>query len=152
MRKTVITWQQKITYRGSAWVPEPDCVDYSHAGYDGCAVGHHGDWAFHYGTRLGSISTVTLWNGFQMLTDETPWCTTPSEFRAIKSGMTQRRVKRIFWGNLPIRVESFNGHKRIVRQYDACHDDPDYTDFYVAYIWNDGAYRVWSKWARYKVG
>ena len=147
--KTVIRWQQQIFYKEQVWKPGPDC---SSSGVDGCAEGHDGAWINVSKSRPGKISTVTRWNSFRVLTDDTPWCATHDEFAKVGVGMTQAQVQHIFYGDLAHRGENLGRYNRIIRNYNACATDSDYTDFDVAYMWKNGAFRVTSKVAYYQYG
>jgi len=149
--RTAIKYQIKTTDSVEVWVPDEDCADYSHEGYDengdgdyddeneyppydACAEGEYGQYETRRVISYGSVQKVVRENRVRVQSDESPGCATFSEYRAVRNGMTQERVKKIVGaeGRITYRFLTPN-YSHIIREFKVCdgdsHDSMD-VDFY----------------------
>jgi hypothetical protein len=158
--KTVVRYQQRVSWENEVWQPWSDCADYSEAanpgyddngdgdyddwwdeeptdGFDACAEGQYGDYDYNYGTSLGGTRTLTRWTNVRVAADESPGCVSRAEFRQVKDGMTQAKVHRIFGTRGKV---NYSGSGGVGREYVTCAGDE------WSYVEVDFNPRVWWKW------
>ncbi len=131
--KSVIRYQTKTTTQKDIWVPDEHC----YGDYD-----ENGDWDpnldceddgysdYRTATTLGATKSVTRYNYARVHTDETPGCVSHAEFRAVKDGMAQAAVHRMF--GTSGHVTNY-GSMGTDREYRTCTGDPDYSYVSVDY-------------------
>jgi Ni/Co efflux regulator RcnB len=138
--KSVITYQARTTTTTKVWIPDVYCSgDYDENGeWDpNLQCEDYGYWDWKTTTKLGPKKRTIDYDSVRVHADETPGCVSRTEFRAVKDGMTQTRVHRIF--GTTGHVE-YSGSGGVGREYETCTGDE------WSYVSVDFNPRVWFKW------
>jgi len=125
--KSVIRYRIKT----STWVSDPEClVDYSDRDCKSWGEGHST-------ATYGSIKSVTRYDAARVSTNYTPGCVSYREFKAVKNGMTQTKVRSIFGASGKLISSGSFGTSR---EYQTCEGNS------WSYVWVDFSPRVSWKW------